>query len=257
MNTLVKSLALGASLLAATTATQAKILWSEVSISVLQGSEYHNPFIDDEGAGTVVTLEHAGAYNWGKSFAFMDKFITGDKDINGDDTYIELGADISVNWMGQTQVFDSAITKDFFVATQVEQIPNAGGANQDNLLIGAGVRWKVPLFVFLDTNLYARFNEDRDPNQQLTVAWLLPFEIATAKLEFTGFVDYATQTKRRDGSTYEAEWQTQPQLLLDVGHFGGQSGQYYVGLEYQHWENKFGIKGQTQSLPQIMAKVKF
>jgi hypothetical protein len=65
----------------------AEIFWSNVSLTYLNGTDYQNPFADEDSQG----LEHAGAYHFGKSFFFVDRFHSGDKAINSDETYMELG----------------------------------------------------------------------------------------------------------------------------------------------------------------------
>ena len=48
---------------------------------------------------------------------------------------------------------------------------------------------------------------------------------------------------------------TQPRLLLDVGDLvWNKQGQFFAGIEYQYWHNKFGIDGVTESTPQAQIK---
>lgn len=238
-------------------ALQADILWSNISLTWLGGEDYHNPFIDEESKGQVYTLEHAGAYNFGKSFFFVDRFNSGDKAINSDETYMELGIDLSASWMTGIK-FETSAIKDIYLTTQWENANPEGLDSDDNLLAGAGIRWKAPGFVFFDTNLYYRFNENNEQNIQLTTAWSLPFEIGSAKLAFDGFFDLTTPTETLDGG-YDVEmtFHTQPQLKLDVGHFFNETGHYYVGVELDYWKNKFGVKDQDQMAPQLLVQVNF
>ena len=138
----------GAAALTLSTTTQAEILWSEIGISVLQGDGYLAPWSGEEDAGTVYSVHHAGAYNWGKSFGFMDLYKSSD-DVLDNSTYMELGSDISLSWM-TTADLSSKAAKDFYVVTQVE---HAAQLNSFNYLAGVGARWKIPGFVFFDTNL--------------------------------------------------------------------------------------------------------
>ena len=243
---------------------QSEIFWSNISLTYLNGSGYHHPFKDKDSDGQVYTLEHAGAYHFGKSFFFMDRFNSGDKEINGDETYTELGVDISVSWLGQTKL-ENDVIKDLYIATQWENANPEGltpdGSDiesDDNILVGAGVRWKVPGFTFFDTNLYYRINENTEENFQLTTAWSLPFEVAGAKFAFDGFFDWTTPTEHLTfGSDVEMTFHTQPQVKLDVGHFFDKSGQYYAGIELDYWKNKFGVKDQDQTAPQLLVQVNF
>lgn len=250
---------------------QSEIFWSNISLTYLNGSEYTNPFpnfdhnlpVGEKSNGQVYTFEHAGAYHFGKSFFFLDRFNSGDKVKNSDNTYTELGVDISVSWLGQTKLENDAI-KDLYFTTQWENANPEGLESEDNILAGAGVRWKIPGFTFFDTNLYYRMNENLEENLQLTTAWSLPFEVAGAKLTFDGFFDWTTPTETLrdvtgDGNVedYEMTFHAQPQLKLDVGHFFDKSGQYYAGIELDYWKNKLGQKDQDQTSPQFLVQVNF
>ena len=86
----------------------------------------------------------------------------------------------------------------------------------------------------------------------------MPFSLGSVDFNFTGFMDITNETTNRDsGDTYAATLHTQPQLLVDVGKLWGAKGQFYAGVEYQFWKNKFGYEGQDQSLAQAMIQVKY
>ena len=246
------------------TVSQAEIFWSNIGLTYLNGSNYQNPFADKASGGQVYTLEHAGAYHFGKSFFFVDRFHSGDKSINNDETYMELGVDISLSWLAN-ESFDTALIKDVYLVTQWEnanpegQTPSGDDIEStDNLLLGAGIRWKAPGFTFLDTNLYYRLNENDQENFQLTTAWSLPFALGAAKLVFDGFFDWTTPTENiKAGYDVEMTFHAQPQLKLDLGHFFDQSGQYYLGVELDYWVNKFGVDDQDQTAPQLLVQVNF
>ena len=240
-------------------ATQAEIFWSDISITYLYGEDYVQPFFPkgEESKGQVYTLEHAGAYNFGKSFFFVDRFNSGDKSINNDDTYMELGVDLSLSWLGGTKLENSAI-KDLYIATQWENANPEGFESTDNILAGVGVSWKVPGFVFFDTNVYYRMNENTKQNFQLTTAWKLPFAIASTKWVFSGFFDLTSETETLNGGFEEPiVFHTQPQLKLDVGDFWGDSDTFYFGVELDYWKNKFGQEGEDQLAPQLLVQVHF
>ena len=44
----------------------------------------------------------------------------------------------------------------------------------------------------------------------------------------------------------------QPQLRFDLGEaIGGEAGNFFVGIEYQYWQNKLGVKDQDESTVQL------
>jgi hypothetical protein len=222
-------------------------------LSYLSGSDYLNPFSDAEADGSVITFEHAGAYDWGKSFSFVD-IVRGDNDTDGlDETYLELGADISLTG---GKGFSDAVIKDVYLTTQLENANPSGFEGVVNYLGGVGVRWNAPGFIFLDTNIYYRSNDKQDDNAQITVAWGIPFTIGAASFSFDGFLD-ATDATKNDFGDVEATFHTQPQLKLDLGNFWGQANKYYVGVEVDYWKNKFGVDGADQTSVQAMAQINF
>ncbi|NRA41618.1 MAG: hypothetical protein HRU21_04835 [Pseudomonadales bacterium] len=251
--TLLKKTAIATALIASASAAQAETFWTNTSLTYLAGSEYLNPFSDEEADGSVITFEHAGAYSWGKSFSFVDIVRGEDEDDGLDETYLELGADISLTG---GKGFSDAVIKDVYLVTQLENGNPSGFEGFVNYLGGVGVRWNAPGFIFLDTNIYYRSNDAQDDNAQITVAWGLPFNIGGAAFSFDGFLDATTETENDFGDV-EATFHTQPQLKLDVGNFFGETNKYYVGVEVDYWQNKFGVDGADQTAVQLMAHVNF
>ncbi len=183
------------------------------------------------------------------------------EDIFSDETYLELGVDFSLTG---GKGFKGAV-KDVYFVTQWENA-NGPATNIDNFLLGGGLRWNVPGFIFFDTNIYYRENDDTqfevdiDNNWQLTTAWALPFNIASSKWRFDGFFDWTTATDYTHVFTGESKFKsafhTQPQLKLDLGDFWGQTDKYYVGVEVDYWKNKLGGK-EDQTAVQAMVQINF
>ncbi|WP_163933470.1 DUF5020 family protein [Paraferrimonas sp. SM1919] len=255
---LVKSVAISSALIATSFTAQSEILWSNVALSYLNGDGYKQAFGPAAGTETkadVFTLEHAGAYNWGKSFFFMDRFID-NNNVIGNQTYTEVGLDFSLSNLFNTKL-ENAVIKDAYLVTQWE---NANPVNTDNLLAGVGVRWNVDWATFIDTNVYYRIQDKNgigtENNMQLTTAWSIPFSVASTKWTFDGFFDYATAHKNNFGDV-EATFHTQPQIKLDLGDLWGTSNKYYVGMEVDIWRNKYGQKDINETTPQLMVQVNF
>ncbi|WOG29769.1 DUF5020 family protein [Endozoicomonas sp. 8E] len=253
---LMKQAAIAATIAAASTGAQADILWSNVSATYLTGDGYLNAFSEQEGKSQVVTLEHAAAYTWGKSFSFVDRSFVED-DVDNDDTYGEVHIDFSLTG---GEGFKDSVIKDVYLATQWE---HAATVNLDNILLGGAIGWNVPGFIFLDTAVYYRangkdsFDVELDDNFQFTTAWAVPFSLGSTKWLFDGFVDITNATENNSGEDVEMQIIAQPQLKLDVGHFFGKGGKYYAGIEYNYWKNKLGRDGQDQNLPQFIVQANF
>jgi nucleoside-specific outer membrane channel protein Tsx len=149
------------------------------------------------------------------------------------------------------------LVKDFGVTVGVNL-----GENMDSpqsgyraWLYGVTVDLDLPGFDYFNIDfLRQRVTETADigTSWQITPAWKLPFEIAGTKWSFEGFADFI-------GRNHAAARQalTQPQLRLDVGDFFGNSEHLYIGIEYQYWHNKYGIKGLHDNVPQALLLWRF
>ncbi|NRB39357.1 MAG: hypothetical protein HRU20_12955 [Pseudomonadales bacterium] len=238
---------------------KSEILWSTINLSYLKSNDYLQVFPPAAGqttSGQIISLEHIGLYNWGKSYFFLDRFHSDNEQIISHETYIEFSADLSLSWMtGSTMSYGPM--KDSYIVTTWE---NANPLNSDNLLVGLGARWNIPGFIFVDTNLYYRFQDDlgigMEDNYQLTVAWALPFTFANVKFAFDGFFDWRTSHKN-DFSHVASDFHSQPQIKIDMGHFWQQDNQYYLGFEWDYWKNKYGVQAEDQSALQVLLQVHF
>jgi nucleoside-specific outer membrane channel protein Tsx len=217
-------------------------IWSSTNMQYLYGSGYELASSED---ASIITLEHASGWKYGDNFFFFDIFQPFDKD---NDIYGEWHPRLSFGKMtGNSWAFGPV--KDVLVATEL----NVGTAWRA-YLYGAGFDLDLPHFAFFSVNFFLRkeFNSAFDveySTYQISPSWSLPFNLGNARFDFTGFLDYAGS----DGD-FKANLLTAPQLLLDVGNFSGKPGNFFVGVEYQYWKNKYGVDGIDESVAQLMAK---
>lgn len=224
--------------------------WSATNVQLLHGSKYADDFGIDDKKKTVFTFEHANGWKYGDNFFFLD---TGNPDARGTSHYAEFSPRLSVlKLSGKPEM--KGLVKDVLIAGTWEQ---ADGVRA--YLLGPGLALNLPKFAFADINLYARKSyrdfvaEQTGTGWQVTIDWLLPFELAGLKFAFEGFADYAWGEK--GGSVpKENNLITAPRLLLDIGNFMGAPGKLQAGVEYQVWKNKFGIKDVDEHVPQVMIK---
>ncbi len=225
------------------TTVSAKQFWSDNSFSLLKGSNYE---VGDSDK-TVFTLEHASGHSWGGIFAFVDR-LKHEND-NNHETYGELG--FTYNVYEQKDGF----VKGAFLATQWEfnaqtiSIPGVGNIDGsfDNYLFGAGVSLNIPGAKFFDATLYKRNNQNSDSNEQLTLAWAFPMGDSVV---YDGFLDAYSDTPTSVGG-----YNFTSQLKYDVGqHMGVDKGKLFAGVEYVHWNNKFGIPGVNEKNANFLIK---
>lgn len=246
---LAVSTVLAAAALSANISVQAAD-WSSTNVQYLYGTNYADTFGIDDKDKVVFTFEHANGWKYGDNFFFLDVSNPGNK---GTTYYAEFSPRLSFGKIsGNSMAF--GIVKDVLLSGTWEM-----GQGLRAYLLGVGLALDLPHFAFADFNLYWRQSErdfiatDTNAGAQITIDWLVPFKVGAMKLAFEGFVDYAFG---EDGGNAPKEDNliAGPRLLVDVGDMWGTPGQLQMGVEYQIWSNKFGIKGVDEDVAQLMVK---
>jgi len=227
--------------------------WSTTNVQLLHGSSYANDFGIDDKAKTVFTLEHANGWKYGDNFFFVDVSNPTSSNTNH---YAEFSPRLSI---GKITGVDTkfGFVKDVLISGTWEL-----GDGVRAYLLGVGLALDIPHFAFADFNLYSRTSHrdfaaaQTDRGYQITLDWLLPFKIGSASCAFEGFLDYAWG-EGGGSSPKEDNLITAPRLLVDVGSLYGKPNNVQVGIEYQMWRSKFGIKDVDENVPQIMVKWTF
>lgn len=214
--------------------------WSVTNISLAHGDDHK---LDDESQYKL-TIDHARSWAYGDVFLFMDIFnpATGDSS-----EYGEIHPRFSLSKISGKS-FQNNVIRDASIATEVEF-----GEKHRAYLYGLGIDLNTKDFNYFNINFYVRDNKRLSGKTwQITPYWQLPFSIGKSKWSFEGFADIAGSE-----SSSEHNILFQPQLLLDIGHLVGKPGQLQAGIEHVYWRNKFGVKGVTESMPQLMIKWTF
>lgn len=232
------------------------IQWSDSDIQYLHGGNYNEPFNSNDVSQSIVTVTHTHGWTYGRNFFFMDTLFTESGQAGQINLYGEAYSTFS---LGKLTGLDLSygIFKDFGIT---------GGANLgENMdssksgfrawLYGITVDFELPGFDYFNVDfLRQRVTETADigTSWQITPVWKIPFEIAGSKWSFEGFADFI-------GHNHSAARQalTQPQLRLDIGDLWGNSNHLFIGVEYQYWHNKYGIKGLQDNVPQALVVWKF
>lgn len=227
----------------ASPAAMAEQLWSDASLTYLNGNKYEV----GDNSRQVLTFEHATGQDWGDTFFFMDHLVSA----NGDrDTYFELSPRLSLNHLAKGKlVSGEGLVKDVYLAGTLE-----GGSGFTNTLAGVGVGLNVPKFKYFNVNLYKANNGNgKDNDEQVTFTWGLPFKVGSAEFLYDGFLDASSKA-----DDHAAETNFTSQLKWDAGkQLFHTKKPIYIGLEYAHWKNKFGIDGVTEKNPSFLIKAHF
>jgi len=220
--------------------------WQSNNIQVLSGGSYE---LGPERRNSI-TIEHADGWAYGDNFAFID--IINRHDV-GTEYYGEFYPRLS--WSKITGKQSSiSLFKDYSLV---------GGINFGNLpksdpfkayLLGLGIHFNIPKFDYFQIDVSAYKSENQDSTGvQISPVWSVPFQVGSFHFKFRGFADW--QSKKATGGA--SMFLAQPQLLLDAGQLFGHANQFYLGVEYAYWHNKFGIKGLTEKVPQAMLMMTF
>ncbi|VGO16761.1 Nucleoside-specific channel-forming protein tsx [Pontiella desulfatans] len=236
------------------------IQWTDTSVSLLAGTGFE---VDPEDQ-TTVTLEHANGWEYGDFFWFNDFiYFNGDQNSAGDDAsyYGEIAPRFSLNKMTGKDL-SVAFIKDWLIATCYEY---GRGVNLDeyghNMLVGAGVDLDVPGMDFVQLNAYQRFDLKGGNGEsiQLTGVWKYSRPMGKTTFIFDGFLDWVVN----DDGLYSKNLHFCPQVKFDIGTlWGWNPNRLNVGVEYDYWSNKYGIKDSnvfptTQSAISLLVKSHF
>lgn len=207
----------------------------------------------DETGRATITLDHITVRDWGDLYFFVDFFSDRDGIGRESDQYGEIYAHFSGRNAGLS--FGDGIIKDLALGVGINQ-----GTDFTVGLIGPRVSFNVPGFRVLSLGVYAYdtmtdpFRRDLDTTYQATIVWDRPFDIGSQKFLFKGFVDFIGER----GSGVDNQILFSPQLRWDAGHaMGNKPGVFQIGLEYNLFENKFGVSSADEDSLSLFAAFKF
>lgn len=232
--------------------------WSNNEIQYLHGDSYHEPFNSQNIGQSIITITHSDGWKFGRNFFFLDMLITENGQPSQTNLYGEVYSSFSFG-----KILDKNLSVGIFKDVSFTVGFNAG-ENLDSpksgiraALYGMTVDFDLPMFAFFNVdflhNIPLEPRNIKGSSLQITPVWNLPFTIAGTKWSFEGFTDFIQSRGQGDGFVILS----QPQLRLDVGDLFGERGYVYAGVEYQYWHNKYGIKGLTDNLPQVLVVWKF
>lgn len=227
---------------------QAEKFFADSSITLLHSDQYE-AFGREQQEHTFFTFENVTAHDWGGTFFFIDANQGHGSAKDQDDVYGELTSTLSLSWLGDRELSAGPLS-DISLAGTYEF---GGATDLNNYLSGVSLAWDVPGFQYVDTAFYHVNNSELDNDLQLTLTWGAPFELGSARFLFDGFLDYSTAE-----SDHKSELNFTPQLKLDIGHFSGNPGVLYAGIEYAYWRNKYGLSDSVMDTESsVSALVKF
>ncbi len=214
--------------------------FSSTKAELLYGFDYERS--DEEQF--ILTLANYTSWNYADSFFFLDVGHVDDRETT-DGIHLEWGPRLSLLRLSGNSAREGFL-KDFYLIGQTDIDANRF-TNKVTLMGGLSVDLNVPGFLFFKTHVQYRDDPTFDGESvQFNLVWNAPFKIGSQKFSFEGFLDYTT-----DEGDSENNLLTQPQLLWHA------NDHISVGIEYQYWYNRLGIKDLEESTPQIMVRWTF
>jgi nucleoside-specific outer membrane channel protein Tsx len=211
------------------------IQWQDFSLSYLYGGTYQ---VDSKKQQTM-TFEHVSGLSFGDTFLFVDYIDYLDTDGEESAFYGEFSPRLS---LGKVTDKDWSLgpIKDVLIATTYE----FGEGDVESFLYGLGVDLNIPGFDFAQLNLYYRDprNSQKNPSEgwQLTSCFSYTLPIGESEIIIDGYIDYVFAS---EDSRYEENIHINPQIKYNLGKLlWNETQRLYVGIEYDYWSNKYGIK---------------
>jgi nucleoside-specific outer membrane channel protein Tsx len=218
--------------------------WTSTDVQVLYGTDFK---LGDKSR-TTVTVEHSDGWRYGSNFFFVDTISRNDV---GAEIYAEVYSYLSFNKISGLDISFGPL-KDISLMLGLNIGNKPENDSVKSYLLGLNFEWSVPFFDYLklSASAYKNDNVHGKYGLQVTPVWSVPFEVAGLKFKFRGFTDFNFGYTNTSG-TFSIL--SQPQLLFDVGDLVGlKSDKVYIGTEYYHWHNKYGIKGIDEHVVQAM-----
>ena len=242
MNRTLSSLILASGLLAGGQANADDLLlWQNNSLTYLYGHDFKiNPEIQQ-----TITFEHASGWSFGDLFFFTDltKYNTDAQNSSGDGHtyYGELSPRLSFGKISGTDLSFGPI-KDVLLAFTYE----FGEDDNESYLIGPAVDLAIPGFNYFQLNTYLRTTDGSRPGDnvwQITPVWSYTLPVGDSDILIDGYMDWVVDNDENSRGEYQANLHFNPQIKYDLGKaLKWGEKQLYVGIEYDYWKNKYGIK---------------
>jgi len=227
--------------------------WWDASVTVLHGDNYD---LAASPSQTTLTFETVGDWEYGDWFAFQDlTYFKGDYNGRNNTTYGEISTRLSASKIAGQPLIMGPVT-DLSLALAYEE----GEGDVNSLLYGVGMDLNLPYFSYFQLNTYRRQStgdHNISDGWQLTPVFRMDFPVGRSTIVFDGFIDWVFAA---DESNYATHFHFNPQLKYDLGAtvFGEhKKGLLFVGLEYDYWQNKYGVDGINQNTFSIIAKYHF
>lgn len=230
--------------------------WQDNSLTYLNGTD----FKVDPPRQQTVTFEHASGWSFGDLFVFVDviKFNTQASNAAGDGRsyYGEVSPRFSFSKMTGADLSFGPI-KDVLLAATYE----FGEDDSESYLLGPAIDLNIPGFDYFQLNTYYRETDGKRDGSgvwQITPVWSYTIPVGNSDLLIDGFMDWVVDNDQN----YHANLHFNPQIKYDLAKGLGLGKKFYVGIDYDYWSDKYGIRdgrvlATNQSAVSLLLKAHF
>ena len=250
--------------------------WSNTEVQLQALGELERVGTGGTADTTIVTFQHAGGWDYGDNFFFVDYSRYS---VNDDANFpVEDSSEFYGEWYSNFSL--GAITGSDLSFGPVKDIGVVAGFNfapeVDSAWVLPGVRFALDLpgFAFAQIDVTGYMHQgggsasspvftvvDEESSFMVDFSWAYPFKLGSTSWSIEGHLEYIDGREQTNnfGTTDLEYWILfQPQLRLDLGEvFGTKANQLFVGIEYQYWKNKLGEKGTDDNTAQFLAVWRF
>jgi nucleoside-specific outer membrane channel protein Tsx len=250
--------------------------WSSTEVQLQAFGELERVGTGGTADTTIITLQHAGGWEYGDNFFFVDHSRYS---VNNDANFpVDDSSEFYGEWYSNFSL--GAITGKDLSFGLVKDIGLVVGTNfapeVDSMWVLPGVRFSLDLpgFAFAQIDVTSYMHQgggsasssvftvvDEDSSFMIDFSWAYPFKVGSTSWSIEGHLEYidGRQQTNNFGTTDLESWILfQPQIRLDLGEaLGNKAGRLFVGLEYQYWKNKLGEKGTDDNTAQFLAVWRF
>lgn len=212
-----------------------------------------NPFTGKFHGTNILTFQHAGGWKLGGTFFFIDFSDDGEADgFNDLDFYGEWYPTLSFSKLIGQQVKLGPIADISFLGG----VNYGGDANIFKLLPGVQLSWKIPGFIFVNTDFSTILDYSGlkfKNGFMFDISWLKVMNLGNQTFSFMGHAEYIAAVSGDGHSGSSEAWVlAQPQLVWDLGKAFNAPNMLHVGIEIQFWRNKLGVKDQNEFRPELL-----
>ena len=243
--------------------------WSVTEVHLQKGDLKQTATGGGDRDTTIVTLQHAGGWEYGDNFFFIDHLVYDKEDpgtSDGSEFYGEWYSNFSLGKITGQEIKFGPV-KDIGIIAGFNFAPEV-----DSWWFLPGVRFELDLpgFAFANLDVTAFINQssadesastfviqDEGSSYMVDFNWAYPFKIGSTSWSLEGHVEYIdgrSQVNTFGDAELESWVLAQPQLRFDLGEtLFNKPEKLYIGLEYQYWSNKQGENDLKDNTVQLLA----